>query len=113
LYLGFSPVWVLGIRLFLNIVTAVWRAIFLRGLIKLPLMKFCFHVLLPIGIITVVAGCITEYVHITVPGVKGFFVSCVVSMICTTTMVYFVGLQKSERAALRKLAADRIKKRGV
>jgi O-antigen/teichoic acid export membrane protein len=103
LMLGYNPIFVLIIRIVLNMVTLIWRIFYLQGQINFPALKFIHNVIIPIAIISSVSSLVTVYLHHQTIGLIGFVLTCVTSMICTLCLVYILGFNTQEKKSLIKL----------
>jgi len=111
LWMGFAPVWVLIIRISLEIIMVVWRIFFLGERINLPVMGFFLKVIVPMLIIAGVATFITVFLHNLFTGDwSRLVVSCVVSTVSIGCLMYWVGLDKQEKLLLQKFIRTKIGK---
>jgi len=102
LWLGFSPVTVLFIRVVLNGITLVWHMFFLRGRIKFPVFDFFREVIVPMFMIVGISGFVTVYTrNLFVTDWNRLISSCVISSISIGFLMYRIGLNKQERFLLR------------
>jgi len=115
LWMAFNPVWVLVIRLGLEIIILVWLIFFLGGKIKLPVLIFFCRVIIPVILITGGAGFMTIFLRsFFLSDWNRLIVSCVISALSIGGLIYWVGLDKQERGLLRnfvKTKIDSIKQR--
>ncbi|MDR2470805.1 MAG: hypothetical protein LBD09_01680 [Treponema sp.] len=102
---GYSAVSVLVVRVMVNAITAIFRIFYLKNKIKLPVSRFFYHVVLPIIAITCISGFLTAYLHSKTAGLKGFFITCLCSVISNLVLFYFIGLNANERSWLKKRMA--------
>ncbi|GHV07538.1 hypothetical protein FACS189485_18020 [Spirochaetia bacterium] len=103
LWLGYSPVWVLIIRLFLDVLAGTWRVFYLRKKINFPILRFLLDVIIPIVVIVVISTLVVTYIHTLFAGkLLNLVVSCCVSTLCLGFLVYFIGLKPSERIGVNK-----------
>ena len=101
LLLGYSPVWVLIIKIFISVITLFWRIFFLRDRINLPVLKFFREVITPIILITVISGLINILlINFFFEWVKLIF-TCIVSTISIGCLIYFIGINSDEKILLR------------
>jgi O-antigen/teichoic acid export membrane protein len=107
LKLGFSPVWVLIIRVILNFLTGVWRVFYLHFRIKLPVRRFLFDVIIPIMIISGVSGIAVMMLHNKFLGVFDLVISCAASVTIVCGLICLVGLKREEKVFLK----NRIKRK--
>ena len=111
LWMGFSPAWVLIIKLVLKVLTLVWFIFFLSKLINLPIIKFLREVIIPISIIIVISSILTLLFYSLLNGWYRVIFSCIFSIISTGCLVYFIGINSQERALLQQWIKKRITKR--
>jgi len=103
LRIGFSPVWVLVIRVGLDILTFIWRILFLRIKIKLPITGFFFEVIVPIFIISGVSSVITVLLHnLFTTDWNRLIMSCIISTVTIGCFVWLFGLNRQEKKMLLK-----------
>jgi O-antigen/teichoic acid export membrane protein len=104
---GFSPVWVLIIRVALNSLASGWRVFYLRIKIKLPAINFLSYVIVPIVIISGVSGGVLFLLHNRFSGFSNLIVSCAVSVIVVSGLIYLVGLKREEQELLKKIIKNK------
>lgn len=110
LFLGFGPVSVLIIHVIVSVIIMVWRIFFLRERINLPVSSFFVSVLLPICIITFISSMISIFLYDQFEGLSGFVVSCCSSVICTSCLIYCIGLQSYEKRMVKKWIDTKLRK---
>jgi hypothetical protein len=108
LFLEFSPVWVLIIKVMLNALTLAWRVWFLRSRIQLPVWSFLREVIMPITVTSVVSSAVVFFLCNQFSGWMRFVLSVSLSIICTGSLVYFIGLNTKEKAQLKGLIENKI-----
>jgi O-antigen/teichoic acid export membrane protein len=101
LRLGFSPVWVVKIQLFLIIVLFVWRMFFISKRINLPVKLFFCKVIVPMFFITVISSFVTMFFYVLFTDWTRLIVSCVVSTLSIVCLIYFIGLNTQEKLSLK------------
>jgi O-antigen/teichoic acid export membrane protein len=106
LSLGYNPVFVLIIRIVLNMATLIWRIFYLRGQINFPALRFIYDVIIPIALISGISGLVTVYLHRQTAGLIGFVLTCAASMICTLCLAYILGFNAQEKKSLRELVKN-------
>jgi len=101
LWLGFSPIWALIIKVGLNFITLIWRIFFSSKMINLSIISFFREVILPVVIIAGISILTTIFLC-------GFFVdwnrliiSCIISTITIGSSIYYIGLNAQERILLK------------
>jgi O-antigen/teichoic acid export membrane protein len=102
LWLGFSPAWVLIIKFGLNVLTFVWRVFFLKGRIKLPVMSFLKEVIIPVFAIVIISSVITVFASSFFVNWTKLLISCIISIVSIGGLVYLIGINAQERAAVKK-----------
>jgi len=97
LYLCFSPVWVLVIKIALSVVIFIWRLSYMKERINFPVIDFLHEAIIPILIITGIS-CLAIYSFSTlfIDWTK-LLLSCIVSTLCIGSLVYLVGINKQEK----------------
>ena len=108
LWLGFSPEWVLFIKIGLYAAGFVWRLFFLRGLINFPVISFLREVIVPVLIITVTSSLITIFLAEFFMIWTKLIFSCIVSTFCITCLTYWIGINTHEKTLLKKWIQARI-----
>ena len=106
LWLGYNPSYVLIIKFVLYIVTFAWSLFFLRGRIKLPVIKYFHEVIIPVLIITIVSCSLTLFIFYL--SNSHFIISCIVSTISIICLVYCFGFSKQERIQIRNMIRENI-----
>ncbi len=97
LYLGFSPVCTLYIRISINFIITIWRLLYLKTKIKLNIQKFFFQVILPCLIILLISVIIILLITAPFSNIKRLLISLPVSIVLITFLVLTIGLTKNER----------------
>jgi O-antigen/teichoic acid export membrane protein len=97
LILGFSPEWVLIIRICLETARFIWMVFYLRTKIKLSIRVFLIEVIIPMAVIFVISGGVTMCMYYLFSGIAQFLITCSVSMILNCVLIYFAGLHVNER----------------
>jgi O-antigen/teichoic acid export membrane protein len=108
LWLGYSPAWVLIIRIILNIASLVWHIVFLHKEIGLSIRQFTINVLLRSLSVFCGTWALTFFVHYYIKGMAGFFASCFVSVLCFGLLIYSIGLLDAERTAMKNMITKKI-----
>jgi O-antigen/teichoic acid export membrane protein len=103
LWLGYSPVWVLIIKVVLNVATHIWRMFFLQKHINLPVRGFLYDVIIPIIIISSISTVVTIYIYKQFSGLKSLIYSGGSSVICTAFLTYLFGINRQEKILLRNI----------
>jgi len=112
LWLGFSPVWVLIIKTGLNILTLIWRIFFLSKRIELSIIDFLRDVIIPVIIIAGISGLITIFLSSYFLNWSALIISCIVSTLCVSSLIYCIGLNSEEKKELQNWVKKYIPKKG-
>jgi len=113
LWMGFSPAWVFIIRICLDVLIFVWRVFFLSERIKLPIFGFFREVIIPVFIVAGGSFVITDFINnIFIDDWSRLILSCAISTITISCLMYTIGLNKQEKDLLknwikRKLGAKK------
>ena len=97
-YFGANPLWILYIRIGLNIVITFWRVFFLRKRIDLPAMQFIFDIIIKCTLVALSSFFISYLCSTFFAGIKGFFITCIVSVVFNLFFILLLGMRASERA---------------
>ena len=108
LWIGFSPVWVLITRVVVNIFLLFWRILFVGKRINLPVIMFFREVIIPILIIALISGTVTVFLSSFFFDWSKLVLSCVISFICTSFLIYFAGLNVQEKSSLKNWIKNKI-----
>jgi O-antigen/teichoic acid export membrane protein len=108
LWLGYSPAWVLIIRIILNLALLAWHIVFLHKEIGLSIRQFTINVLLRSFSVFCGTWALTFFVHYYIKGIAGFFASCFVSVLCFGLLVYSIGLLDAERIAVKNMIKTKV-----
>lgn len=103
--LGANPLCVLTIRLIMLIVTTIWRIFYLSGKIQLPVAGFFIQVLLRCCAIGLIAywGCVAICKPLVLNEILTFFVSSAISVCISILLIYFIGVNVSEKEYIYSL----------
>jgi len=111
LWMGFSPVWVLILRVGLEALILVWRIFFLSGRINLPIASFFCGVIVPSLVIAGVSSFITTFVYnLFVNGWIRLIISSIVSTVNISCLMYLIGLNGREKILLRNWITRKIRR---
>jgi len=111
LWIGFSPIWVLIIRVGLEILIFIWRVFFLGKKINLPVLGFFREVIVPVFIIAGISIFVTVFIYsLFVGDWSGLIVSCVISAISIGCLMYCIGLNRREKILLQNWIKKRLAK---
>ena len=98
---GFSPTWAMIIKIGINIILFFWRILFVSKRINLSISKYFREVIAPVLMVAVISGAITFYSASFFEGWSKLILSCLVSVICTGSLIYFVGLSQGEKIIIK------------
>ncbi len=110
--LGASPLCVLTIRLIMLFITTIWRIFYLSGKIQLPVAGFFRQVLLRCSVIGLTAyfGCVVICKTFVLNEIPAFFVSCALAVSVSVLLIYFIGVNKSEKDYIIGLVKSKFSK---
>ena len=99
LYLGFMPEITLVVALVVGVACLIARLCFLRKTISLPVRDYLYQVVFNTAFVTLLSS-ILPYIcsHFIINVWFNFFVVCTISVISSLVVIYFIGLNKFERA---------------
>ena len=110
LWIGFSPVWILAIRVGVDVLLFIWRIFFLGKKIKFPIFSFFREVIVPVFIIAGVSAAMAFLLHgLFIDDWSKLIVSSMVSTVSIGCLMYWVGLNRKERFILKNWIKKRIK----
>jgi len=111
LWLGFSPAWILIVRVILNILILFWHIYFLSKKISFPINGFLNEVILPICIIAGLSVFATIFVYnLFIDDINKLILSCIVSSVSIGSLMYLIGLKKHEKISLINWIKNNISK---
>ena len=113
LWLGYSPVFILVIRFSLEVLLFIWRIYYLASKITFSLLNFLRRIILPVTLIAVISALVTIFFHGFFTGWAALIVSCIVSIICIASLVYFIGLNKQEKISLQNWIREKLAKQEI
>jgi len=97
LKMGYPPYVVWLIRIFMNFVCHIVRIIYLKVEIKLSMLEHLKTVIVPIFISTILVFPIPLLIHKQTTAWSGFTLTLLVSVLCSTFVIYFIGFNDRER----------------
>ena len=105
-----SPVYAYIVVLAMDSLLFFVRLKILSDLIKLPILTlFVKNVLIGIVPITLVSLLVSSVLHFVLPhSVLNLLIFCIISVISTTILVYFLGLQREERNTINKFIMSKL-----
>jgi membrane protease YdiL (CAAX protease family) len=111
LLVGFSPTWVIIISISLNIISIIWRIIFLYNKIKFPILRYLYDVIFPILIISICSVMLTYISYIFFIDWIRLLITCIVSTISIILLVYLFGLKTQERILFKNYIFKLLKRK--
>lgn len=100
LWCGYSPVWVMAGRVFVNFFIMLWRIFYLRNKVNLPSFRYLKDVLIVVICSTFVASIIPVFLFYCVPEdmeFLRFFSSSIFSVFSVLGTLWFIGLNQDEK----------------
>ena len=111
LRMGFSPVWVLALKIVLGALVVIWTIFFLGKKVRLPVKGFFCEVVLPLFIIAGGGAFLTIFMQgLFISDWSSLVVSCIVSTISIGSLMYLIGLNRQEKGLLQNWVKIRIRK---
>jgi len=107
---GLSPVYVLAIKVILNGVCAVVRIIYMRTLINLPIRLFFKKVMVRIIYVSALIIPIPLVLYYLLDGWKQCLFTTLTSLIMSSLIIYYTGLENDEQIFLKTLIKTKLKK---
>lgn len=115
IYIGLRfgfPVWTVWvIRIIIDLIIYVVRCMYLYNVMNMNLILYCKKVLYPVLLVTILSLPIP---FITERLVSGYYInlliSIFVSILCTSLMIFYLGLNKIEREKISSFVIKKIKK---
>jgi len=101
LWLGFNPVWVLIIRVIINAIILFWRILFSKIKVNLSVKRFLCEVIIPIIVITAITCLLNIYLQSFFSEWKKLLLSCIISTLCISFLIYFIGINKQEKILIK------------
>ena len=111
LLMGAAAYSVFVVAIIVNLVMFIVRLLIVKALIGLSIRLFFQQVVLPILYVVLFSAITSFTMHLFLP--KGIIFSCILvslSVIITSISVYFIGIEQLERAKVRSIIINRIKK---
>ena len=110
LKLGMSPMWVLVIRILVNIVVFIARLIYLGLKIDLPVKEYIRQVVYRLFAVTFISVPLPWFVSGYWDGWFGFLLATFTAVLCTSLAVFFIGLKSSERHVIAQAVFRKIRR---
>ena len=112
LYLHFEPYLILISQVFLNIGVLIFRVSYLHVKVGFPTVKYYSEVVLKELVLIPLITCpVAFYLKSLCPGLLGVFIVCTSSVILTSVLFVYIGLNNSERDAVLALVKSKICRR--
>ena len=109
LSLGYSPAWVLALRVAINLLALLWRVWYFCVKMRVPLYSYFLQVMLPVLSVLVLAAVLPAVFNHMWTGPGAWIVSSILAVGCVVGSVWVFGLTPNERdvlmAILRKTFA--------
>lgn len=106
LYLGFIPEITLVVALFVGVICLIARLCFLRHTIKLSVRDYVLQVIGNTFVVTLLSSILPCICFFLIDNVLiDFFSVCIVSVLSSSVIIYFVGCNKFERQMLKEAIA--------
>ncbi|MCL2007830.1 MAG: hypothetical protein FWG77_07050 [Treponema sp.] len=113
LKIGFKPESVLIIKTILLFLTFSWLVIYSISKIKLPILLFIRHTLIPIFVISLITIIITTSINGIFSGWVNLIITCIASSLSIIILVYIIGLDTNERTSLQAFMKSKLLNRKV
>jgi len=110
LWLGYSPMYVLYVKFALTFLSLIWRIIFLNKKINLPVLGYLREVIFPIIIVVSISTLVVIFSQSLFIDWTKLLITCIISTVIITVLVYFVGINNQERISLHNWILNKIKK---
>ena len=109
LWLGFSPVWILVLRVCQDVLYLVWLVFFLGGRIELPVIGFFREVILPALIIAGLSALMSTFVYnLFIGDWSKLIATCLISTVSIVCLMYWIGLTKQEKFLLQNWVRKKV-----
>ncbi|MDR0895150.1 MAG: lipopolysaccharide biosynthesis protein [Prevotellaceae bacterium] len=100
LYLGWSPISLVAVNIVVNLIVFFARLFYLGHHISLPVRRYLYQVLGRIFIITVISIPLPWFIHEHLEGWTALLATTFTSLVCTSSAIYFLGMDIGERTAV-------------
>lgn len=112
LYMGFSPIWVLIVRVFLNLVTAGLRCLHVKLQFDFPVSQYINQVLLRSLLVSVVTIIIIYMIPKFFIGGKilSFMTNYIIDILIIATIIALIGINRSEKEVIKLMIKNRIQR---
>ncbi len=108
---GFSPYYAFYTMIIISIIKTIARLWLVKRLINFPIMKYCKNVLfvsVGIGLLSMVLPLLIK-MQLPLEGIIHFIVISIISVISSISVIYFIGMTKSERTYVKKFISEKMK----
>lgn len=113
LKLGAEPEWALIICFLTMIVTQIVALFVLKTIVEFSIKEYMLKVLVPFFAVVILSFWVPTLIHYHMnAGIIRFFVVSIISIISTAIVVYFLGLDKSEKALITPIV-NKILRRNI
>ena len=104
LNIGWSPYWLLIIRVGLNFISAIIRTVFVKYFVNFPSWKYFTEVVCKSLIVTIVSYTLSLFIKECFnAGISGFVYTTMISIAITSLIIYLIGIHKTEREFINGL----------
>ena len=111
LKIGWEPYWVLIIRIGINLISSIVRTIYVWYLIKFPSWIYSITVIFNVFKISALSFGLSFLIkQFNNAGISGLIYTSLSSIIITILVIYFVGINKNERAFINVFLVNFVKK---
>lgn len=110
LKIGWSPYWLLIIRVGLNFISAIIRTIYIKYLVNFPSWKYFTNIVLKALIVTIISILLSIIIkNIFNNNIFGLIYTTIVSLSITSLTIYLIGINKTERTFINSFLLQKIK----
>ena len=112
LSLGWEPYWVLIVRVILNLITAIVRCIHVKFQFDFPISQYLIHVVLRIILVTVIVSAMWFLISqfFAISSLVDFCFTYGISIIMIGMIIFFIGIDHSERLTLKAMIKNKLHK---
>lgn len=102
MYLGVSPLYVLYIRIILNICITFYRLLYLKKHVGLSIISYFKSVFFPCVLVLIVSFISVNFIGAFFDGVVRFLITCISSVFINTLLVFIFCLSKDELMIIKR-----------
>lgn len=95
--MGFNPISALIVRLLVTVALLFVRLILLKNMVGFPMKKFIIKIIFKMVVLFVVSAIFPILIHNYLHGISGFLIVCVSSIVISSFIIYFGGLNAEEK----------------